>query len=592
MFKQLFNWIKFKVLPPSVLFSNRLYLERDSKTRRIVTNLGLTFRNAKWLNYQRVSVNVRMKRWFYYFTATLFSLSFLLYLTIFFSKSYDLTLFFNLIVYYYWLFKDFFAYQVFSSLSFISFQGTLILEFFYVNWVGWFFIKNSRRANSVSSEKLPQPPTSQDNKYLLFAWIKESPSFNLAYYQKLFSPLSPNKRKESLNHLDFKSLYSVLSNFLTGEFDSAFSKKRTLLDSAKFLKQELHFMNSTSDRTCGEASLLFLNSKTSWTYTLKNSITCKMLNLPTKKGLFYKTNLTASSYSSLLFPKNKVYSQDELFSVNNFHFKTMRFLYNYSFLHRKVFKDAHKITLTKKLISSGFYTDQSLKKNIWLSDVLNASQSSRKLLKSELELNYGKLFSPQLPKSRLLNIDKLNSMDFTLKNLSFYESSFIWFIKRLENLTLLKTQKTLLSWNPNTELLLNQTKENSPVPTDFTKSGAFLNFFLNYESSQTAGIGLVTPQTSLSNHSKGLKLSTFELDLLTQEDENIMIEFVGNAGGQENAFTFWYKKPQLTYSKHIALKSLPSLDNVNTNKKTKVFGIYLLHSTFLLDLINFFKVTV
>jgi|TARA_B110000967_G_C18397947_1_gene323185 hypothetical protein len=89
-----------------------------------------------------------------------------------------------------------------------------------------------------------------------------------------------------------------------------------------------------------------------------------MLNLPTKKGLFYKTNLTASSYSSLLFPKNKVYSQDELFSVNNFHFKTMRFLYNYSFLHRKVFKDAHKITLTKKLISSGFYTDQSLKKNI------------------------------------------------------------------------------------------------------------------------------------------------------------------------------------------------------------------------------------
>jgi hypothetical protein len=36
-------------------------------------------------------------------------------------------------------------------------------------------------------------------------------------------------------------------------------------------------------------------------------------------------------------------------------------------------------------------------------------------------------------------------MDFTLKNLSFYESSFIWFIKRLENLTLLKTQKTLRS---------------------------------------------------------------------------------------------------------------------------------------------------
>ena len=58
MFQRLFNWIKFKTVPPSVNFKNRLFIERDNKQRRILTNLGLTFRNSKWVQYARANVSL------------------------------------------------------------------------------------------------------------------------------------------------------------------------------------------------------------------------------------------------------------------------------------------------------------------------------------------------------------------------------------------------------------------------------------------------------------------------------------------------------------------------------------------------------
>jgi hypothetical protein len=48
LFQRLYNWIKYKTLPSSFLFKNRLFIERDSKHRRVLSNFGLSFRNSKW----------------------------------------------------------------------------------------------------------------------------------------------------------------------------------------------------------------------------------------------------------------------------------------------------------------------------------------------------------------------------------------------------------------------------------------------------------------------------------------------------------------------------------------------------------------
>lgn len=50
-FKHFYTWIKYKTLPPSFLFKNRLFVERDSKRTRIFNNIGLTFRNERWTNW-------------------------------------------------------------------------------------------------------------------------------------------------------------------------------------------------------------------------------------------------------------------------------------------------------------------------------------------------------------------------------------------------------------------------------------------------------------------------------------------------------------------------------------------------------------
>jgi len=44
--------------------------------------------------------------------------------------------------------------------------------------------------------------------------------------------------------------------------------------------------------------------------------------------------------------------------------KSHKFLYNYSFLHRKILKDSHKLTMVKRLITSGFYDTTLASRNL------------------------------------------------------------------------------------------------------------------------------------------------------------------------------------------------------------------------------------
>lgn len=56
-FKQFYTWIKYKTLPPSFLAKNRFFVERDSKKLRVFNNIGLTFRNERWTNWETSHVD-------------------------------------------------------------------------------------------------------------------------------------------------------------------------------------------------------------------------------------------------------------------------------------------------------------------------------------------------------------------------------------------------------------------------------------------------------------------------------------------------------------------------------------------------------
>ena len=124
LFSRVYNWIKYKTLPPSVLFLNRLFVERDSKHRRVTSNLGLTFRNSKWSTYARVNININSKT--SYLQLILKSiLSLFLILSIFkFSNYYNLIPVYNYLYPLIWFLSDADLYLkvIFSSSLFCTIQ--------------------------------------------------------------------------------------------------------------------------------------------------------------------------------------------------------------------------------------------------------------------------------------------------------------------------------------------------------------------------------------------------------------------------------------------------------------------------------------
>jgi hypothetical protein len=67
LFQRLYNLIKYKTIPSSFLFKNRLFIERDSKHRRVTSNFGLNFKNSKWLNYEVYNIKLHFKNNYFKF---------------------------------------------------------------------------------------------------------------------------------------------------------------------------------------------------------------------------------------------------------------------------------------------------------------------------------------------------------------------------------------------------------------------------------------------------------------------------------------------------------------------------------------------
>lgn len=81
------------------------------------------------------------------------------------------------------------------------------------------------------------------------------------------------------------------------------------------------------------------------------------------KGQFYVNNLnyqklnTLSLYKELINTPNVI--QDQLKVINN-----LRWSYRYSLLHRRTMNKSHTLTLSKKLLSNGYFDSKSTKNNL------------------------------------------------------------------------------------------------------------------------------------------------------------------------------------------------------------------------------------
>jgi hypothetical protein len=93
-------------------------------------------------------------------------------------------------------------------------------------------------------------------------------------------------------------------------------------------------------------------------------------------------------------------------------------------MHRKTFKNIIKITNAKRLITGSFYRSDLFKKNIWASDLFALLNNPNRVLKSQLQLAYGKYSDNFASPSLLLSALKANRSTLSLSSLAHYEESF------------------------------------------------------------------------------------------------------------------------------------------------------------------------
>ena len=348
IFKRLYNWIKFKTLPPSVLFKNRLYIERDSKTRRITSNLGLTFRNSKWTNYARTDINLNFKN---QFINSLFVISFIV-LIIFWvfngTSLYNTTLVNNELLFFIWYLKDLCLYYLFSICTICTFLFTNIFEKVYTIFSGWVFTNHVQTSSSANSSHLQIP--SNQYKYIYYNWLLNSNSQWDERHSKLFN--TSNIKHNDPRYLMFlfqinNYLSRIELSLLNTSLNSKPSMFSTLGTNFNLLKQQQHFSKEIQSQT--HHSLRVLESRFSWNLskllTLLNTSSKEKLNF---NDSFYLTNLNFMQLNnSLIFDKYFTNLNESISNQLNT-LKSHKFLYNYSFLHRKILKDSHKLTMVKR----------------------------------------------------------------------------------------------------------------------------------------------------------------------------------------------------------------------------------------------------
>ena len=425
LFSKVFNWLRYKTLPPSFLFLNRLFLERDSKHRRVMSNLGLTFRNSKWSPYARTNVTIADKRTYLNLALTLFGLLVALLVTLNFNSLYDSSWVQSRVAGLLWFITDADLYlKTALTSSFICLVHTSLM---------------SLRAKILPFNETPMDSPStvtltnsgvrsltRRHKSLLYVWLTnnlESDQFDSLYDAK--SSLSPTL---------YKSLFSLsflLNQSTAVHSNQQFETRNTLSPSSDFqmlslefelFKSKDNFQQTRSFNTMANWSLSSIHTELSHTNP----------EITTPKGLFYmpdfstaQLNRVVNSLPELSPLKTSVDNQLTLIRWN-------RWLYKYSVLHRSSIKAAARITDAKKLLNTGFYDSSLFSRNLWASPTLGTSSDSETtaLLGSLHRSLYGdyrnlyQISSPTLtPGSNYLATSNV-------KLLNFYESSYYWWAQR------------------------------------------------------------------------------------------------------------------------------------------------------------------
>jgi len=546
MLNRLFNYLKAKHLPASTSFKNRLYLERDIKSRRIVANFGATFRNSKWSDYSLTNVNLKHKAAF---------LNFIKILIIF-----SLTI---ALVYSYYLYSH--TWLVHIAISYFS----SIASFFYI-WYLYIYLVTPLLFKNVTSAlwgNLFKNSFNSENTASKFVSNSEFEEFP----NTLTTDVNYSTHNSS-NYFFAKPLYTTIQHL---NLISTATPHLSVNSSYDYvIKYPLQLQSSE----------LNVDKTSSNQFTLSNPLT------RSKFGSFYlnKTDwhLLSSTFINVLNRSDLAASSIGNHSAN---VKTLRWTYRYNMLHRHVLNGATQLTSTKKLLSTGFLDSTSTTKNIWFSD--NYSNLSSKNYENYLSILYPSLYtnSPTTFSNTSNSLDVFNK----LLSVNSYENSFFFYLKRIFTFTNLAAQElnSTKTLNKSSKEFLddNISDINSVVKLMLPKSLYLTNGLLNPISSSSELTHLVK-KISTYEVNKDLVILSWEWDLLLNEQLESMLNIAGTLPSSNGVFyRFSSSSNDINYLYDTTLNfSLTKNDNSTLTRFYPSQGISSkLDSSLLNDLILF-----
>lgn len=456
LFTRLYNWIKYKTLPPSVLFLNRLFVERDSKHRRVTSNLGLTFRNSKWSTYARTNINLSSRT---SYVSALLKVFLVLVsisaITSFSTYFYSTTA--NSFVYsVLWFFFDADVYLklIFSSSIVCSLQ-LVTSRLSNLAYSTFFGVTTSSYSAGESEIDLQIPK--RLHKPIFYAWLTNHPgssSYQNLFNTKisssqyssevtLFTNLFSSSRLLSLASQSTENVNSLVTGLSAPSLPKSISYEMLACPNPSLNLASLDYAIFGTDTV---ASSTHTTETTRWVISsIHSELSSNTFELKDVNGLFYLPNFSYSDLNrlSLALPetsnfRNSVTDQLKVIQWN-------RWIYKYNILHRSLLKTASSITFTKRLLSSGFYNSSLLTNNIWAASAIRSGKLQNSEFGDLTRSIYGDFSRLNRANSHSLRPASGFFNSNGLESLKFYELSYYWFIQRFYQLNTLGSNSVQLS---------------------------------------------------------------------------------------------------------------------------------------------------
>lgn len=464
-------------MPPSTLSKNRLFIERDNKNRRITSNFGTTFKNSKWTPYSNSNTKTFFKTLFRrLFWCSIYFGIFVLFLY-FFQDHYLCSSLYNKIYLYFWSGVDSLDYHLsycfWATAGFISFAWNSAYSYFFFNNLsaapnsksGETVFEQFKRLNPPKkiAKKIESPKLDKaDADWALFSFTDDAVK---CVNKILDSKIMENLFEQTLNAIKWIESFSVYIDLFKATYFATWlvASKNALFSNYYFQKlwnhnwfpnpYEAHY--AACRQTCAYISQFtpqrrreiydkilnsrvgdFINFFYDFKKTEKQNLKTNFL-IKNKTGSFNFWDLKHDQLTNLLNNLTSINTLQHSLSEQIKIMKIDRWLYRYSTLSRKILKNSHKITMSKKILNYNEYSKNDFKKNLWTSaNEANLFKSNPTLFSNVSNFFYGESSLPNSLLSILKNDVLLNTLaasSINMNNLKSHENSYFWFLKRMYN---------------------------------------------------------------------------------------------------------------------------------------------------------------